>query len=142
MRGKGTIGAACASSADCAVQSEVCLGNVCRRHIGATILYATENTSLNYAKPLWKNATDGTGAIGTFVGCGAVVTGLNDSAQTITCLKAHQQINAGVNGCAFPSGYTGWSAGTPTPTPTNTPTPTVTPTPGFLPSWLESVEAH
>jgi hypothetical protein len=118
LRGAGKpTGVSCSSDAQCVPQHEKCVSNVCRRHIGATILYAIENKVITTAKPLWKNSTDSAGEKGTFVGCGAVVAGLNDTAQAITCQKAHRKINAGYNGCEFPAGYTGWGAAVLAPSP-------------------------
>jgi hypothetical protein len=106
--------------------------------IGAEILYAYEDGVLT-AMPLWRNSD------GRFLGCGATVAGVNDVAGS-SCVSVHERLNVKYDGCAFPLGYTGWGATTPTPTatggatatPTVTPTPTVTATPAGSVDWSAS----
>ncbi len=96
--------------------------------IGANILYAYENGKLTN-KPLWRNSD------GQFLGCGAIVAGLNDPVCTEgtstladgtchtdadcadtgsgshcrhVCVNLQYRLNINQNGCEFPKGYVGW----------------------------------
>lgn len=88
--------------------------------IGATIEQVTEGGILQTGKPsFWDPATNQVRSI--YVG--AIVTGLNDGATTLS--NVGTRLNVGINGCT----YKGVLAATPTPSPTATITPTFTPTP-------------
>ena len=71
--------------------------------IGATVLYEYNNGTLTNT-PLWGSASNNE----QFAGCGAVITGINDSSLN-SCINVQQRLNVNQNGCTYPSGYTGWS---------------------------------
>lgn len=64
--------------------------------IGATILYAYNNGALTNT-PLWNSD-------GSWIGCGALVTGINDDPAT-SCRGVGTRLNINQNGCPFPAGY-------------------------------------
>lgn len=71
---------------------------------GANVLYQYVNRVLT-GVPLWNTSTN------DFTGCGAIVTGINDTAGN-SCTNVDIRLSVGTaNGCAFPSGY--GSAGSP-----------------------------
>lgn len=65
--------------------------------VGANILYAYENGVLNTEKKLWDTSVDN----GRFIGCGAIVPGVNDVAGS-SCFDVHKRLNVNTNGCALP----------------------------------------
>lgn len=66
--------------------------------IGANVLYKYVNGVLT-GDPLWNITTN------DFLGCGAIVAGVNDTAGN-SCSNVDIRLNIGsANGCAFPAGY-------------------------------------
>lgn len=72
--------------------------------IGANVLYAYENGVLTN-KPLWDTSVDN----GRFIGCGAIIPGVNDIAGQ-SCFDVHKRLNVNYNGCSLPAGYGGAQA--------------------------------
>lgn len=65
---------------------------------GANVLYKYQNGVLT-ANPLWNTTTN------DFMGCGAIVTGINDIAGS-SCSNVDIRLHIGAaNGCAYPAGY-------------------------------------
>ena len=64
--------------------------------LGANVLYKYEDGILG-SDPLWDWD-------GSFLGCGAIVSGLNDSAGE-SCFDVHERLNINTGGCDFPAGY-------------------------------------
>ncbi|MBI4137354.1 hypothetical protein HY469_04795 [Candidatus Roizmanbacteria bacterium] len=65
--------------------------------IGANVLYAYENGTLNASKKLWNTSVDN----GRFIGCGAIIPGVNDIAGK-SCFDVHKRLNVNTNGCQLP----------------------------------------
>ena len=85
--------------------------------IGANVLYKYQNGVLTNA-PMWDKSVDN----GRFVGCGAIVPGVNDVAGS-SCIDVHKRLNVNRNGCSLPSGYPASAESAPAPTPEPTPEP-------------------